>query len=100
MFDRLLPLTLCLGLAACVQDSVPPEEESPPSGAAVEVEVERAYSLEDPREEDFKARIATEAALACGSARHRVQSSRPLGQERIGDDFLYRRYAITLTCLG
>lgn len=101
----LLPVTaLCLlALAAC-QTALPAEDDAPAPASASDpiltLQVERAYTLEDPRDEDFKARIAAEAASACGSAGHRVMSTRPYGRESIGPEFLFRMYEVGILCTG
>lgn len=104
-FPRLAALMACLALLAC-QPTLPPEDEAPPvdpeSGDVpiYTITVERAYTLEDPRDEDFRLRIAAEAASACGSAGHRVLKTRPYGPEGIGDEFLYRLYQVQIACTG
>ncbi len=100
---RLLPVTaLCLlALVAC-QTALPAEDDAPAPATdqIITLQVERAYTLEDPRDEDFKARIAAEAASACGRAGHRVMSTRPYGRETIGPEFLFRMYEVGILCTG
>lgn len=106
-------LVLCLALTASLAQAAcqtTPEAEpdfnvttmpTTGTGAGAQVhllDIERAYTLEDPRELDFKARIAAEAAQYCGTARHTIQSTRPYGPERIGEDFLYRMVEVGITC--
>lgn len=92
----LLPLVLLL--AGCFAQ--PPAEPAPEIIAEYEIEVERAYKLEDPREDDFKSRIADQASSLCGSKRHHVVASRPVGFESYGDDFITRRYIVAIACQG
>lgn len=96
-------LLVTLALAGCLPrtqpTTSPPLNEPVPEDRTIHrIEVERAYTLEDPRDLDFKARIAAEAALVCDSSRHVIQSIRPYGPERIGPDFLYRMNAVEITC--
>ena len=101
---HILALVLTATLAACQTlpaADVANDPDAPAEPADVvlfSIEVERAYTLEDPRELDFKARIAAEAAQYCGTARHTIQSTRPYGPERIGEDFLYRMVDVGITC--
>lgn len=94
---------LALLLAAC--DRALPPEDSPPLAEGAEpavhsLTVERHYTLEDPRPEDFAARITAEAATVCPGGRHKVQATRPTGPERIGEAFLYRLYDVQVSCTG
>lgn len=94
-------LPLVLWLAAC-QPAPPPEDPMPRSEGAGSVlhllDVERAYTLEDPRDLDFRARIADAAAAICGSAGHVIQSTEPYGPERFDDQFIYRMIRVGITC--
>lgn len=91
----LFPL-LPLFLAGCFAS--PPAEPAPVVTAQHEIEVLRAYTLEDPREDDFKSRIADQANSLCGSKRHHVVSSRPVGFESYGDEFITRSYIVGIAC--
>ena len=91
-------LLLILPLAGCF--AAPPAEPAPQVTAEYEIEVERAYRLEDPREEDFKTRIADQANSLCGSKRHHVVASRPVGFESYGDEFITRSYIVGIACQG
>ena len=65
------------------------------------IEVERAYTLEDPREEAFRAQIRAAALETCGPGTgYAMHAQRPFGDEVIGEDFLFRRYDITFACTG
>lgn len=98
----LLIAALCLLSMAACQTALPAEDDTPATASdqIITLQVERAYTLEDPRDEDFKARIAAEAASACGRAGHRVMSTRPYGPETIGPDFLFRMYEVGILCTG
>ncbi len=91
----LFPL-LALPLAGCVAS--PPADPAPAVTAQYEIEVQRAYKLEDPREDDFKTRIADQANSLCGSKRHHVVASRPIGFESYGDEFITRSYIVGIAC--
>ena len=101
----LLP-ALCgpLMLAACalapVPDDVTSADGASDTGPSQQLLVERAYTLEDSRDQAFREQIAAEAAVACGSANHTVQSTRPIGSETIGDEFLFRLYEVEVSCGG
>lgn len=95
---RAAALLFALPLAGCF--AAPPAEPAPEITAEYEIEVERAYKLEDPREEDFKTRIADQANSLCGSKRHHVVTSRPIGFESYGDEFITRSYIVGIACQG
>ena len=101
-----IPIALLVSylLSGCIGSNVPPDQSDvpivPETAERLTITVERAYTLEDPRDLDFKARIAAEAASACGSAGHRIMSTRPYGPEQIGVDYLYRMYEVGIACTG
>ncbi len=99
-----LALLLGTGLLAACDRPLPPEDQPPPAGTpepeVFTLTVERHYTLEDPRAEDFSTRITAEAATVCPGGRHRVQATRPIGAERIAEDFLYRLYEVRVSCTG
>lgn len=71
------------------------------TGAAVQIHlltIERAYTLEDPRDFEFRQQVAAEAAQICGRAGHTIQSTQPFGPDRIGEDFLYRMVEVGIAC--
>lgn len=94
-----LPILALMALTAC-QAALPPEDVAPISEDAPThlILVEREYRLEDPRDEEFKNRIAAEAANICGSARHVVLSTRPVGTETVGEEYLYRLNEVRIAC--
>lgn len=62
--------------------------------------IERAYTLDNPRDFEFRQQVAGEATSICGRAGHTIQSTRPIGTERIGEDFLYRLIEVGIACNG
>lgn len=95
----LLPLILVL--SAC-QPAPPAEDPMPTTDAAEQMvhilDVERAYTLEDDRDLDFRARIADQAAAYCDGADHIIQSIQPYGPERFDNQFIYRMVRVGITC--
>lgn len=103
---HLIGLTLLATLGACQTAPNPAPPAPPQSGAddAVLVlhslRVERAYTLEDPRDDAFRAQIRADALVVCGRTGFAIHSQRPIGPEVIGDAFLFRDYEITYACTG
>lgn len=101
---RLL-LLACLLLSACMaqlpQDAPPsPTGNDEPGGTLHSFTIDRAYTLTDPRELAFRDQIAAEARQLCGFGDYSLYSSRPVGFEVVGEDFLYRQHDVQITCDG
>lgn len=101
---RPVALLCLLALTAC-QAIVPPLADDPMPDAGTQtgaqihmLTIERAYTLEDRRDFEFRQQVAAEAAQICGRAGHTIQSTRPFGPERIGEDFLYRMVEVGIAC--
>ena len=72
-----------------------------PGAATIhDLQVERAYTLEDSREQAFRDQILEQAVGLCGSRSYALQSTRPVGAEVVRDDFLYRLYDVQIACPG
>lgn len=97
---RLLPLILLVSACVAAPDDIdmPTVEPDPDSVQIHSFTIDRAYSLTDPRELAFRDQIAAEARAYCVTGDYSLYSSRPIGVEVVRDDFLYRQYAIEITC--
>ncbi|MFN3847092.1 MAG: hypothetical protein ACK4RZ_14900 [Paracoccaceae bacterium] len=94
-------LTVALMLAACAP--LPAQRPSPHVTDKVRLHsfrIERAYRLTDPRELAFRDQIAAEARMLCTDGDFSLYSSRPVGDEDVRDDFIYRSYDVQITCDG
>ncbi|MFN7223176.1 MAG: hypothetical protein ACK4MS_04090 [Paracoccaceae bacterium] len=94
-------LTAALMLAACAP--LPAQRPSPPVTDKAQLHsfrIERAYRLTDPRELAFRDQIAAEARMLCATGDFSLYSSRPVGDEDVRDDFIYRSYDVQITCEG
>lgn len=98
----LLALTACMPARdAALQDDPMPTTGTGDGGVMLHLlTIERAYTLEDPRDFEFSQQIADQAAAYCGRAGHTVQSTRPYGPERVGAEFLYRMVEVGISCNG
>jgi hypothetical protein len=92
-------------LAACQPAPLPdlnmPTTDPAPGEETVvlhQARIERAYSLEDPREQAFRDQIRADALVQCGHGGYALYAQRPIGPEVIGEDFLYRLYEVTFAC--
>jgi hypothetical protein len=92
-------------LAACQPAPLPelymPSVEPGPGEETVVLHrfrLDRAYTLEDPRDEAFRAQIRADALVTCGHGGYALYSQKPIGPEVIGEDFLYRSYEVTYAC--
>lgn len=101
---KTLPCLLIL-LAACQPAPLPdlymPSVEPEPGEETIvlhQLRVDRAYTLEDPRDEAFRAKIRADALAQCGHGGFALYSQKPVGPEVIGEDFLYRSYEVTYAC--
>lgn len=99
------PLALLTLLAACQPAPLPdlymPTTDPAPGEETVvlhQTRIERAYTLEDPREQAFRAQIRAEALATCGHGGYALYARKPVGPEVIGEDFLYRSYEVTYAC--
>lgn len=102
MHKRLIGLMLLATLGAC-QTAPNPAAPAPPDDGTLtlhSLRVERAYTLEDPREDAFRAQIRADALVICGRSGFAIHSQRPVGPEVIGEEFLFRDYEITYACTG
>lgn len=104
---HILALVLTATLAACQTlpaADVANDPDAPAEPADVvlfSIEVERAYTLEDPREDAFRAQIRAAAQESCGpGSGYAIYAQSPVGDEVIGEEFLFRRYDITYACTG
>lgn len=86
--------------ARTISPQTEPQPNAAPAGLLHSFSVERAYTLTDTRELAFRDQIAAEARAVCGLGDYSLYSSRPVGPEVVGDDFLYRAYDIQITCDG
>lgn len=102
MRAALLPgLWLCLlALPSCMATAPEPPPEDTPPLVFHDLEIERAYSLEDPREQAFRDQIGAQAIALCGSRRYEIFATRPAGPELVREDFLYRLYDVQIACPG
>ena len=103
MIHRLPLCLLTLLLTACVQPPAPdalfmPTTDSEPGSRLHSFTIDRAYTLTDPRELAFRDQIAAEARARCGFGTFSLYSSRPIGVEVVGEDFLYRQHDVQITC--
>ncbi|WP_435259595.1 hypothetical protein ACSBLW_07515 [Thioclava sp. FR2] len=101
---RTLAFLCTFALAAC-QAAAPAlvDDPMPTTGTEADTQIhvltiERAYTLEDSRDFEFRQQVAAEAAQICGRAGHSIQSTHPFGPERIGEDFLYRMVEVGIAC--
>ncbi|NEX45315.1 hypothetical protein [Pseudotabrizicola algicola] len=102
MNDR-LPLSVAslvcaLALGACVAQSAPPPAAPASEANLHRFIIDRAYTLTDSRELAFRDQIAAEAQQRCGFGGFSLYSSRPIGNEVVGEDFLYRQHDVQITC--
>lgn len=94
-----LPLFVVCLLGACVAAPEPFPNTSNVAPAIVHsFTVDRAYTLTDSRELAFRDQIAAEAQQRCGFAGFSLFSSRPVGVEVVGEEFLYRQHEVQITC--
>ena len=93
-----LTLPLVLVLVACVQP--PADRPAAPAGPETlhSFTVDRAYTLTDPRELAFRDQIAAQARIFCGFGDYSLYSSRPVGNEVVAEDFIYRQHDVQITC--
>jgi len=98
-----LSFLVLIALAACGQEPSPQAALStggpqPGAGTLHSFSIARAYSLMDPRELAFRDQIAAEARARCGFGDYSLYSARPVGDEEVRPDFLYRDYDVQITC--
>lgn len=94
-------LTACQSLPGADTPAVAAAASDNADTAVFTVEVDRAYTLEDPREDAFRAQIRTAAQENCGpGSSYAIYAQSPVGDEVIGPEFLFRRYEITFACTG
>lgn len=97
-------LVALLALAACMpfpgRDEVNMATTGPVPDTLHSFTIDRAYTLADPRESEFREQIAAEARQRCGAGDYSLYSQRPVGVESVRDDFLYRQHDVQITCDG
>ncbi len=102
---RRLHPALLIFLTACQPAPLPdlymPSVEPEPGDDTVvlhQLRLDRAYTLEDPRDEAFRAQIRADALITCGHGGFALYAQKPVGPEVIGEDFLYRSYEVIYAC--
>ncbi|MDO9640490.1 MAG: hypothetical protein Q7J44_18300 [Pseudotabrizicola sp.] len=93
-----LAVPVALLLAACMPVAAPPPTGPPDPARLHSFTVDRAFTLTDPRELDFRDQIAAQARVFCGFGDYSLYSARPVGHEVVAEDFIYRQHDVQITC--